>query len=136
MKLLCSTCFNYTFFEADVEYLRELAVKNGSLVVSDSHFDECNFTDTHFRDSLEDIVNYVLKSDTDALKWDPVSKRHLNRYITCARCSSKEVTIPYCKYNYHKHQSLEDELKSNQENFKQFRRERHGDTLPQLWKPK
>mgnify|MGYP001373196913 CR=1 FL=1 len=135
MKLLCSTCFNYTFFEADVEYLRELAVKNGSLAVSDSHFDECNFTDTHFRDSLEDIVNYVIKSDTDALTWNSAKKTYENKYIVCSGCGSSQVTIPYCKLPY-SYQSLEDELRENQNEYQQIRRKRNGNKLPVLWKPK
>ena len=135
MKLLCNSCFNYTFFEADVQYLREIEVKDGCLYVKDAHYEEWNYTDTQFRNSLEDLVNYVIKSDTETLSWDSSLRRYVNQYIVCARCESREITIPYCRYNHTKHLSLEDEVKANQEDFKQFRREKHGTTLPQLWKP-
>ena len=135
MKLICNSCFNYTFFEADVEHLREIIVEGGSIIVSDAHCEDWNFSDTTFRHSLEDIVNYVIKSDTDALTWNSAKKTYENKYIVCSGCGSSQVTIPYCKLPY-SYQSLEDELRENQNEYQQIRRKRNGNKLQVLWKPK
>ncbi|MBC8255798.1 MAG: hypothetical protein H8E85_00630 [Candidatus Marinimicrobia bacterium] len=135
-KLICNSCFNFEFFETNIEYLREIKVKDGSLVINDTHFEDWNYTDTHFRDSLEDIVSYVVKSEMDALSWNSEKECHENSYIKCAKCGSSQVSIPSYMIKKKKHQSLEAELKENHQEYNNLRRKRNGNTLPVLWEPK
>ena len=118
-----------------MEYLREIIIKDGSLIVSDARCDDWNYTDTSFRHSLEDLINYVIKTDMDALCWNREKNCYENKHIKCAKCSSKRVTIPYCKVDLQKYKSLEEELKENNNEYQNLRRERNGTNLPVLWQP-
>ena len=134
MKLICNRCFNYTYFIVDVEYLRKLNIQEGNLVVKDAYFEDWNYSDTAFRNCLEDLIGYVIKSDTDALSYNSDHKVYENNIIHCANRKSKEVSIPYCAVYPERHLSLEDELHKNKNEYKQFRREKHGAYLPVLWR--
>ena len=134
MKLICNNCFNYTFFDAEIDYLRQLEVKDGHFCISDAFCEDWNFTNTLFRNCLEDLVGYVVKNDIDALTWNSDNNCYENRYIRCAECSSKQVTIPYCRYNYRRYQLLEEEINENTDEYQKLRRKKNGNYLPVVWK--
>ena len=135
MHLICHDCWNYTYFEVDVETLRELKADSGQLVVKDTKFDDFNYSQSMLRDNLNDIVQYVIKQNGAALIWDPESNSYLNNYISCARCGSKRVTKPYSSWHSNRHQNLDKELLANQKEFTELRKERkYADRLPVLWK--
>ena len=133
MFLICWDCWNYTYFDADVETLRELVSKKDHFTIQDSRFDHWNYSESMLRDNLEDIVQYVIKQDAGALKWDYDKQCFVNSYLTCARCGSHRITKPHSPWS-HRLLSLEDELRSNQEEYSQLRKEqRYGHHLPVLW---
>ena len=135
MQLICSDCWNYTYFEVDVETLRELKADSGQLVVQDTKFEDFNYSQSMLRDNLNDIVQYVIKQNGAALIWDPESNIYQNNYISCARCGSKKVTKPYSHWHSNRHQSLDKELLANHKEFTELRREKkHADNLPVLYK--
>ena len=134
MQLICHDCWNYTYFEVDVETLRELKADSGQLVVQDTKFEEFNYSESILRDNLNDIVQYVIKQNGGALIWDPEFNSYQNNYISCARCGSKKVTKPYSHWHSNRHQSLDRELLANHKEFTELRRERkYADRLPVLW---
>ena len=135
MQLICHDCWNYTYFEVDVETLRELKGGNGHLTIQDTKFDDFNYSQSMLRDNLNDIVAYVIKENGAALIWDSESSSYQNNYISCARCGSKKVTKPYSHWHSNRHQSLDNELLANRKEFTELRRERkYADRLPVLWK--
>ena len=135
MQLICHDCWNYTYFEVDVETLRELKEDSGQLVIQDTKFDDFNYSQSMLRDNLSDIVQYVIKQNGAALIWDSESSSYQNNYISCARCGSKKVTKPYSHWHSNRHQSLDNELLANRKEFTELRRERkYADRLPVLWK--
>ncbi|MBT3684009.1 MAG: hypothetical protein HOG35_13225, partial [Candidatus Marinimicrobia bacterium] len=52
MQLICHDCWNYSYFEADVETLRELKAGNGQLIVQDTKFEDFNYSESMLRDNL------------------------------------------------------------------------------------
>jgi hypothetical protein len=134
LQLICHDCWNYTYFEADVETLRELKTESGQLIVQDTKFKNFNYSESTLRDNLNDIVQYVIKQNGAALIWDPESESYQNNYISCARCGSKKVTKPYSHWHSNRHQSLDKELLANHKEFTELRREKqYADRLPVLW---
>ena len=133
MELICHDCWNYTYFSCDVETLRELKVTPEHALIQDAMFEHWNYSESMFRDNLLDIVQYVLKEDAGALRWDHESGCYVNNYIHCAQCGSKKVTKPYSPWHHH-HLSLEQELQANRKEYSQLRKEkRNGHYLPILW---
>jgi len=134
VQFICHDCWNYTYFEVDVETLRELKTGSGQLIVQDTQFEDFNYSQSMLRDNLNDIVQYVIKQNGDALIWDPESKSYQNNYISCARCGSKKVTKPYSLWHSNRHQSLDRELIANQKEFTELRKGRiYANRLPVLW---
>ena len=135
MKLICHECWNYTYFEADVETLKELVLHPDHTMIQDSLFEHWNYSESMLRDNLEDIVQYVLSQDAGALTFDHDKQVYINRYISCARCGSNRVTKPYSSWNCNQHQTLEQELLENRKELIQLRKEnQYGHHLPVLWK--
>jgi len=135
VQLICHDCWNYTYFEVDVETLRELQTESGHLTIQDTKFDDFNYSQSMLRDNLNDIVAYVIKENGAALIWDPEFKSYQNNYISCARCGSKKVTKPYSYWHSNKHQSLDRELLANQKEFTELRKEgRYANRMPVLYK--
>ena len=134
MQLICHDCWNYSYFEADVETLRELKAGNGQLIVQDTKFEDFNYSESMLRDNLNDIVQYVIKQNGAALIWDPESESYQNNYISCAKCGSKKVTKPYSLWHSNRHQSLDRELIANHKEFTELRREKkYANRMPVLW---
>ena len=134
MKLICLTCGNYTYFTAEVEGLRGITVDEEGLVVEDAIIDDFNWSDSTLRDNLDDIVKFALRQDPDQLQLDLDSGRYHNRYITCARCGSNEVTVPMSKWNPPQaFRTLEEELKNNRKELIEFKKEnQYANYLPLL----
>ncbi len=134
MQLICWDCQNYTYFEVDVETMKELKVNSACTVIEDAMFQDWNYSESMLRDNLNDIVAYVLKQDAGAIKIDHATGDYLNTYVSCGRCGSKKVTKPYSSWQ-HQHLSLEEELLKNKEEYSDLRKEHNiGHHLPVLWK--
>jgi hypothetical protein len=134
VQLICHDCWNYTYFEVDVETLRELKAGSGHLVVQDTKFEDFNYSQSMLRDNLNDIVQYVIKQNGAALIWNPESESYQNNYISCARCESKKVTKPYSHWHSNRHQSLDNEILANHKEFTELRREKkYANRMPVLW---
>ncbi len=132
MKMICWECFNYTYFEADVETLKELKTGKDGMIIQDSMFDDYNYSQGMLRDNLIDVVQYCINQNADVLDHNLE-----NRYLTCARCGSKKVTKPYSSWTSRRHLPIEQEIHKNHQEYKELRKERlHADQLPVLWKSK
>lgn len=134
MRLICVACGNYVHFEVDVEMVQSAKSTPQGLTVEDSFENGWNDTTATLRLGVIDIVDYCTKQDLDALRWDAEGSCYVSGYITCARCGSKRVCVPYQAWSPPKdHVTLEEELRSNRHEFQWLRKEReYGDTLPEL----
>jgi hypothetical protein len=77
-------------------------------------------------------VDYCVKNDLEALKWDSSSKNYINPYISCARCGSKRVCVPYRDWSPpRKSQFLDEEITENRQDYAWLRKERrYADSVP------
>ena len=134
MRLICVACGNYVHFEVDVEMVQSTKSTPQGLTVEDSFENGWNDTTATLRLGVIDIVDYCIKQDLDALRWDAEGSCHVSGYITCARCGSKRVCVPYQAWTPPKdHVTLEEELRSNRQEFHRHRKKReYADTLPEL----
>ncbi|GAH86682.1 unnamed protein product [marine sediment metagenome] len=134
MRLICVACGNYVHFEVDVEMIRSIKPTLHGFVVENSVENGWDDSDSTLRMGVIDVVDYCSKEDMDTLRWDAGTCCHVNSYITCARCGSKRVCVPYQAWSPPKdHVTLEEELKSNRHEFQWLRKERlYADTLPEL----
>ena len=134
MRLICVACGNYVHFEVDVEMMQSAKSTPRGLTVEDSFENGWNDTTATLRLGVIDIVDYCTKQDMDALRWDAEGSCYVSGYITCARCGSKRVCVPYQAWSPPRdHVTLEEELKSNRHEFQWLRKERlYADTLPEL----
>ncbi len=133
MKLLCIQCGNYTYFECDVQVHRSVRPTNEGLIIDDAVFDDYNWSDSNIRDALYDNVEYVLKQSAEVLQYDMDSGHYENTLITCGRCGSRRVTPPYSRWSPKRnHQTLQQEIMDNREEFKDLRKERidHANNMP------
>ena len=76
-------------------------------------------------------MNYVLKEPNETVTDAG------NNYVTCARCGSRNVVVPYVIWNPPLDNiSINDELLENRNEFLNLRKERHYENrLPLLWQP-
>ncbi len=134
MKLICAACGNYTYFEAQVEGLQVIEVSPRGLVISDHDRDGVFDGSTWIRMGLVDLVDYCVNKDLDALKWDSSSENYINPQISCAKCGSQRVCVPYRDWSPPKnYQFLDEELHENRQEYSWLRKERHyADSLPVL----
>jgi len=85
MNLICISCGNFSYFEVEVEAWKGIEVNADGIVVEDA--------DWMLRGNLDDIVNYVLKEPNETIT------KEGNRYMICARCGSRNVVVPYVRWN-------------------------------------
>ena len=134
MKLICAACGNYSYFEAQVEGLQVIEVSPRGLIIRDQDADGVLDGSTWIRMGLQDLVGYCVNRDLEALKWDSSSMKYVNPHISCARCGSNRVCIPYRDWSPPKnYQFLEEEIYENRQEFGWLRKEReYADSLPVL----
>ena len=132
MKLICADCGNYVHFEAQVEGVQVIEVSPGGLLIGDRDQEGAFDTGSWIRMGLQDLVDYCVRLDLEALKWDPSSKNYINRFISCARCGSQRVCVPYRDWSPpRKNQFLDEEIHSNRQDYAWLRKERrYADSLP------
>ncbi len=132
MKLICARCGNFTHFEAQVESLQIIEVSPCGLVISDRDEEGVFDSSTWIRMGLQDLVDYCVRKDLEALKWDSSSMTYINPQIACARCGSNRVCVPYRDWSPpKKHQFLDDEIFHNRQEYGWLRKEReYADSLP------
>jgi len=135
MRLVCVSCGNYVHFEVEVEAVHSVqATAQGIAVEDTTDIDWIDMAST-LRMGVIDVVDYCTKVDMEALRWDAERGCYVNAYITCARCGSRRVCIPYQPWSPPTgHVTLDEELTHNRHEFQWLRKERakHADLLPQL----
>ena len=134
MKLICIDCGNYTYFEADVEMQMAVLSQDGSLSIENAEYDSYDYTSDSLRSSLDDLIEYVLRADSESLSFNREIMRYENRYITCVWCGSLNVTPPSCEYNPpREHVSIDEELNNNRDEYLRLKKEgKYASLLPEL----
>lgn len=134
MKLLCLHCGNYTYFDTDVETVKEITTGPDGLIIDNAVFADLDYTEDTLRNNLNDIVGYALKQDGTDMIFDRETETYYNRFIRCAKCGSGKVTNPIPK-PVPCNLSLEEELDKNREEFNYLRKEHkhYENNLPELW---
>lgn len=129
MNLICVSCGNFSYFEVEVETLKAIEPNAEGLIVDDATMDDWNCSDTILRGNLDDIVNYVLRDPHETITESG------NKYITCAKCGSRNVAVPYVKWNHPLDiVSIDAELIENRTEYLNLRKERdHDNIMPLLW---
>jgi len=137
MKLICSSCGNYTYFESDIQMFRMIKPTSEGLLLEDAVFEDFNWSDSNIRDELQDNVDYCLRACDEVLQLNADTGYYENTLITCGRCGSKRVTPPYSNWHPKRNlKSVQEEILDNSKEFKQLREEKHyANHLPVLWKP-
>ena len=133
MKLICIDCGNYTYFEADVEMQMAVLSQDGSLSIENAEYDNYDYTSDSLRSSLDDLIESVIRADSESLSFNREIMRYENRYITCVWCGSSNVTPPSCEYNPpREYVSIDEELKNNQNEYLRLKKEgrKHAYLLP------
>ena len=132
MKLICINCGNYTFWEADVEMQMAVLSQDGSLSIENADYDNYDYTSDSLRCSLDDLIEYVLKADSECLSFNRKINRYENRYITCVWCGSSNVTPPYCEYSPpREYLSIDEELNNNRDEYLRLKKEgKYASLLP------
>lgn len=85
MNLICISCGGFTYFEVEVEAFKTIEINDDGLVIEDD--------DWILRANLDDIVKYILRDPNETITDNG------NKFITCARCGSRNVVVPYVKWN-------------------------------------
>ena len=134
MKLICPDCGNYTFFEAQVESLQTIEVSPRGLVINGRDQEGIFDGSCWIHMGIADLVDYCVNKDLEALKWDSSSMTYINPHISCGRCRSNRVCVPYRDWSPpRKHQFLDDEIFNNRQEYGWLRKEReYADSLPVL----
>ena len=132
MKLICIDCGNYTYFEADVEMQMAVLSQDGSLSIENADYDNYDYTSDSLRCSLDDLITYVLRADSESLSFNREIMRYENRYITCVWCGSSTVTPPSCEYIPPREQvSIDEELNNNRGEYLRLKKEgKYASLLP------
>ena len=116
MKLICVSCGGFTYFDVEVEAFKTIEIDNEGIVIEDD--------DWILRANLDDMVNYVPKEPNETVTDAG------NKYITCARCGSRNVVVPYVKWNPPLDiVSINDELLENRTEYLHLRKERHCENI-------
>ena len=125
MKLICSTCGNYVHFEANVEMHQPVRVTGGGIQLESCDKAGYNHQGRSIRMGVEELVSYCVHNDLETLDISADGGGAKNRFITCARCGSASVTIPYCPWTPAiKYSTMEEELTDNQQEYAWLRKER------------
>ena len=126
MKLICVTCGNYVHFETEVEMHQPVRVAQNGLRVEPHDADGYTDQGASVRMGVEELVSYCVHNDMETLEPGGHGKAPRNKYITCARCGSSSVTIPYCPWNPPKaYETLEEEITANRQELAWLRKERN-----------
>ena len=134
MKLICIDCGNYTYFEADIEMQMAVLSHGGSVSIENAEYDNYDYTSDSLRSSLDDLIEYVLRADSEALSFNRTIMKYENRYITCVWCGSSLVTPPTCEYiQLREYVSIDEELKNNNNEYRRLIKEgrNHAYLLPE-----
>jgi len=128
MKLICIDCGNYAYFAADVEMQMAVLSREGSVTIENAEFGNYDYTSDSVRSSLDDLIEIVLRADSDTLCFNRNIMKYENRYITCVWCGSSAVTPPTCEYVPPREQvSIDEEIKQNQNEYIRLKKEGRRD---------
>ena len=132
MKLICIQCGNFTYFSADVEMQMAVLSQDGSLSIENAEYDNYDYTSDSIRCSLDDLIEIVLRADSESLSFNRELMRYENRYITCVWCGSSTVTPPSCEYvQPREYVSIDEELKNNRNEYLRLKKEgKYASLLP------
>ena len=98
--------------------------QDGSLSIENAEYDNYDYTSDSLRCSLDDLIEYILRADSESLSFNREIMRYENRYITCIRCGSSTVTPPSCEYSPpREYVSIDEELKNNQNEYLKLKKE-------------
>ncbi len=124
MKLICINCGNYTYFAADVEIQMAVLSHDGSITIENAEYDSYDYTSDSVRCSLDDLIEIVLRADSDSLSFNGNFNRYENRYITCVWCGSSVVTPPSQEYiQPREYVSIDEEINNNRNEYLQLEKE-------------
>ena len=130
MNLICVSCGNFSYFEVEVEAIKAIESDSEGLIIDDANKDDWNYSDTTLRGNLDDIVSYVLRDPNETITESG------NKYITCAKCGSRNVVVPCVKWNPPLDFVIIDaELIENRTEYLNLRKESYENNLPMLWQP-
>ena len=128
MKLICIDCGNYTYFAADVEMQMAALSHEGCVSIENAEYENYDYTSDSVRRSLDDLIEYVLRTGEDVLNFNPKIDRYENRYITCVWCGSSVVTSPTCEYIPPRvYQSIDEEINKNRNEYLRLKKEGRRD---------
>ena len=133
MRLICSSCGNYVFYTCDVEMIQVVEPTSAGLQVKDRDRDGTFDSASWVRMGIEELVDYCCREDLGALVKDPDTGRLINPRITCGRCGSRSVCVPYRPWQPPRpDQTLDQEITDNRQEYIWLRkeRERYGNQLP------
>jgi len=124
MKLICIDCGNYTYFAADIEMQMAVLSSDGSVSIENAEYDNYDYTSDSLRSSLDDLIEIVLRADSDFLSLNRITMKYENRYITCVWCGSSSVTPPTCEYiQLREYQSIDEEINGNRNEYLRLKKE-------------
>lgn len=135
MKLICVTCGNYVHFEADVEMHQPVRAVPSGLYAEPHDEDGYNHQGGSVHMGIEELVSYCVHNDMQTLEILSNAQGVRNRFISCARCGSSSVTIPYCPWSPpNPYDTMEEEITLNRKEYTWLRKERqkHETDLPRL----
>ena len=128
MKLICIDCGNYTYFKADIEMQMAVLSSDGSVSIENAEYDDYDYTSDSVRRSLDDLIEIVLRADSDCLSFNRITMKYENRYITCVWCGSSTVTPPSCEYVLpREYQSIDEEINDNRNEYLRLKKEGRKD---------
>ena len=135
MKLICVDCGNYVHFEADVEMHQSVRLGSHDLVVEPSDGDRYDHVGRSVRMGIEELVEYCTRGSLETLRINPRSGCYENLYISCGRCGSSRVTIPYCPWSPPSpFKTLDEEIQHHTQEYRWLIKERkhHENNLPRM----
>ena len=135
MKLICTACGNYVHFETEVEMHQPVRVAQHGLRVEPCDDDGYNHQLASLRMGVEDLISYCVHNDMETLELGGLGEAPRNKYITCARCGSVAVTIPYSTWSPPiPYNTMDEEITANKKEYMWLRKERqkHATDLPRL----
>ena len=133
MKLTCAECGNYTHFICDVEMIQVVEPTPAGLQIKDRDREGTFDSGSWVRMGIEELIDYCYREDLGALVKDPDTGRLINPRITCGRCGSSSVCVPYRSWSPPlPDQTLDEEFTDNRHELLWLRkeRERYGNQLP------
>ena len=127
MKLICIGCGNYTYFVADIEMQMAAISQDGTVSIENAEYDSYDYTSDSVRRSLDDLIEYVIRIDSECLTFNRTINRYENRYITCVWCGSSVVTPPTCEYSQpREYVSIDEEINKNRSEYLRLKKERRN----------